>query len=158
MKASGQCRQPSTLSQALTCWRPQHGASGMPQWRYSDGIPAPEVSLVERQPKIKTDRDDQVTESLLAFGALQVDHVLAFFDARGANPACPTCGRNDWEITRPDVDGATYFSLRPGGHGMPASSHVPSILLVCRNCAHVRIHAALPIVEWAVNEQRLGGK
>lgn len=64
----------------------------------------------------------------------------------------PDLRPNDWEITRPDADGATYLSLQPGGHRMPASSHVPALLMVCRNCAHIRHVAALPIMQWAARE------
>ena len=79
--------------------------------------------------------------------------VVRYLSQRNAKPECQQCDANDWEITDSDRDGAAYVALQPGGHDSKVTSHVPVMLMVCRNCANTRLLASLPIKEWLQEER-----
>ncbi|HEX5703613.1 MAG TPA: hypothetical protein VFX97_10480 [Pyrinomonadaceae bacterium] len=66
--------------------------------------------------------------------------IQSWFTSKGVSLDCPACRKNHWKlgslIAAPVLDAAGNMVI--GGENMPM---VP---MVCSNCAHVRLFAAIP--------------
>jgi len=64
-----------------------------------------------------------------------------WFETKHINAACPACGSNEWLpgdiITAP---------VHQQGTTVLAGRAIPMIQLVCKQCANVRLFAAIPIL------------
>lgn len=82
----------------------------------------------------------------LAQAAITEADVQQFFAERAQNWKCEVCGRSDWGLG--DLH-TKYETLGIADKGsMQLGPHVPLVLLVCNNCAHIRLFARNIIVKW----------
>lgn len=75
--------------------------------------------------------------------------LTSFLKNRQASTACPSCGTDQWQF----VDAAGHTGAVPlvqddGGWVAPPA-RVPVYLLICRNCAFVRMHAKADVDQGA---------
>ena len=76
----------------------------------------------------------------MPLSASQKQKLRGWIKSKGIKPTCASCGESDWgagEIISSPV-------LSPRGM-QAAESHVPMAQLVCINCSHVMLYAAVPI-------------
>lgn len=76
----------------------------------------------------------------MPLNASQKQKVREWMKSRGVKPTCVSCGASDWgagELISAPV-------LTPGGT-QAADSHVPMVQLVCINCSHTMLYAAVPM-------------
>jgi hypothetical protein len=66
--------------------------------------------------------------------------IVAWMQARNANPACPNCGGQDWK------QGGSYrlnrmpgFGVSDAVRGASVNTVTPRIYFVCVNCSHVSV-------------------
>ena len=87
-----------------------------------------------------------------AIKKLSANEVVKFLDAKKAKPDCPMCGNGTWALVDHESEGVPMIPmLKDGGLQLPPP-HIPSIGLICTNCAFVRFHAARQIVYWIHTE------
>lgn len=70
----------------------------------------------------------------------QQEKLKAWLDSKGVRPQCGACGSNDWAPG--DIVAAPRYSSQGLAIGGPT---VPMVQLVCSNCAHLMLFAAVPI-------------
>lgn len=77
---------------------------------------------------------------------ITLDDVIAFYESKGINSACPVCGKADWTLLEPpnEFTWALGSARSDGGMVIP-SPNIPVITLMCGHCYAIRTHAALPI-------------
>lgn len=76
----------------------------------------------------------------LPLSASQKQKLRDWMKSKGIRSACASCGESDWgagELISSPV-------LTPDGT-QAADLHVPMVQLVCINCSHVMVYAAVPI-------------
>ena len=59
--------------------------------------------------------------------------------SKNCNPDCPSCGCNEWSFG--DLVTAPHFNKGEADN----TALVPMVQLICKNCAFIRSHAAIPI-------------
>jgi len=69
----------------------------------------------------------------------QKEKLSAWLHSKGCNPDCPSCGHNEWSFG--DIVAFPHVSVE----GIDENAFVPAVQLICKNCAYVRSHAAIPI-------------
>lgn len=83
-----------------------------------------------------------------------VDDAIEFFSERTPQP-CPACGAMKWGVytTAPaagDPNTSVVLNLIgaevPTGHGH--NSGMPLVLVTCKKCAFIRMHAMVQIARW----------
>ena len=70
----------------------------------------------------------------------------AFLSRKGAALSCPSCGQNTWTIVETPGQTAAVPLFQNNGGWVSPPAHVPAYVLICNNCAFIRMHAKL-IVE-----------
>ena len=71
----------------------------------------------------------------------QLNQLSAWTNSKGVNANCPACGRNNWSTG--DIVTSPVFTK--GGGISIGGPQIPMVQLICGNCAHVRLFAAVPI-------------
>ena len=105
----------------------------------------------------REERDQKLTE---AIGRLTIREVIEFFEARGARPTCPFCGKNSWAVNDPTTEGVFANALHKPkeiGSVVVGGVVVPQVAVTCTNCAFVRTHAAVPIAAWLLEKESKSG-
>jgi hypothetical protein len=67
------------------------------------------------------------------------DAVARFLDQKKAQPECPSCGTKQWEIASHLVEMGAYVGNAP----RPQKIVLPAVVLMCTNCAFMRLHSAV---------------
>lgn len=85
------------------------------------------------------------------------DEMVRFFDATGADQACPSCGNENWSLSHAP-DG---YIAQLSAPGLDIITHVPPeglsryifpvVFVVCSRCFFIRMHSALAIRYWCDN-------
>lgn len=71
--------------------------------------------------------------------------LTGFLKKRAAFTACPSCGKDQWQfLTTPDHTAAVPLIQDDDGWIAPPA-RVPVYVLICRNCAFVRMHAKIDV-------------
>jgi len=68
----------------------------------------------------------------------QFERIIEWFKEKNVNPTCPSCGQNQWTLG--DVVAAPSFDTEDSNAEM-----IPMAQLICKNCAYMRLYAAVPI-------------
>lgn len=76
---------------------------------------------------------------------MELEDIIRFFEAKKAQGGCPTCGNNDWGLVPNENMRFDKYTIPPLNF---SGSTVPVIVLRCKNCEFVRLHAAASIQEW----------
>lgn len=59
--------------------------------------------------------------------------------SKKSDPKCPSCGRNEWSF-------GDIVAAPPYAEGMAVSGDPPPMAqLICKHCAFIILHAAIPI-------------
>ncbi|MFC2071021.1 hypothetical protein ACFLTB_07650 [Chloroflexota bacterium] len=69
----------------------------------------------------------------------QKEKLADWLHSKECSPDCPSCGHNEWSFG--DIVAVPHFA----GGVVDDTTFVPVVQLVCKNCAFVRSHAAIPI-------------
>lgn len=70
-----------------------------------------------------------------------------FLKQRGASVACPSCGKSQWKhVHVPEHTGAVPL-IQDDGAWVAPPARIPVYVLVCANCAFVRMHAKIDVDE-----------
>lgn len=82
-----------------------------------------------------------------------------FYEAKKITAGCPACGKSDWIFAEPDVKGDLWAlgSIQASGNMTLPFPTIPLAVLACKNCHHLRIHAAIPILEWLRQKEPKNG-
>jgi len=75
---------------------------------------------------------------------------IGFLQSKKAITACSACGTNNWDLLKqpsPDHRWGVPGNALSGGILGPIPS-VPTFLLVCVNCAHIRQHSLKAVEQW----------
>lgn len=77
---------------------------------------------------------------------ITIEDVVAFYETKNIQSACPICGKSDWTLLEPpeEYNWAIGSARTDGGMVIPSPS-IPVITLMCGHCYGLRSHAALPI-------------
>jgi hypothetical protein len=80
---------------------------------------------------------------------LTVADLTQFLEKNGAKSACPSCGRNDWEMFDPAKAGMVQWPLQRKGRGIVLGGPVVFVItMMCNNCGYFRLHSAGKILQW----------
>ena len=121
-----------------------------------DHGPPPSMSETE-QP------EEQQRRELEAVGRLTDANIVQYLLERGADPKCPSCGKNDWSVFNPARDGVMPFFFQPAntlvnnGIRVGGGKTIPAMLMLCQNCGLIRPHAAMLIAQWKLAKEQDGG-
>lgn len=69
------------------------------------------------------------------------DQVVKFFEQRGAKPQCPSCGTEEWAFAAYVME----LPIFPNDPRAPLRRVYPVVAISCRNCAFLRMHAAVQV-------------
>ncbi len=73
--------------------------------------------------------------------------LTGFLKKRQAQTACPSCGKDQWQFLTPPEHTAAVPLVQDNGGWVSPPARVPVYILVCRNCAFVRMHAKINVDE-----------
>lgn len=71
--------------------------------------------------------------------------LMAYLNRVGASVKCPSCGHADWELVDMPEHTAAVPLVQDNGGWVAPPARVPAYVLVCRNCAFIRMHAKINV-------------
>jgi hypothetical protein len=75
------------------------------------------------------------------------EEVGRFYVANNLNSTCECCGTADWNVNDPP-EGTFWHMPTMFPNGAPGGMSMPCLVLMCKKCFNIRIHAAISVEWW----------
>lgn len=94
-------------------------------------------------------KTDGETDNWTHFGGqrIEFDDAKRFLTAKGVNPKCPTCGKNETALIIATAPGNNVVLTTVNSQNEFGRT-VPVFLLACSNCGYMRTHSLGVLAAW----------
>jgi hypothetical protein len=99
---------------------------------------------------LKMSESNRVQNDKVKYVQVKPTDVDRFFKAVGAPGVCGICGSANWVLIDPPTDYvyAVSASSTSGNIILGGGGNIPVIALACAKCFYLRMHAAIPVMDW----------